>query len=296
MLRTGFDRLRANGGLNQIFPNFARLALVALIVIGGCAWRPPATPWAGGVVHPVPVRFLLTFDDGPSGAAEDNPTASILDQLAANPIQSGVKALFFVQTRNPEGGASAVGRELLRRAHAEGHVLGLHSGSARGHVKHVDFPPAELDQSLRDGSADLRALSGARQLFLRPPSWAFNDAVLAAYRTHRFHMLLDDVRARDGKHWGFKWSPRLHSHIHAELATVAEEVRAGGLPALDGAIPVIVTLHDLNTATAGNLREYMEALMEGARRSGLRVDASPFFDSRDGIERAARLRAYPATR
>ena len=48
-------------------------------------------------------------------------------------------------------------------------------------------------------------------------------------------------------------------------------------------------------ATAGNLREYMEALMEGARRSGLRVDATPFFDSRDGIERAARLRAHPAT-
>lgn len=296
MLRTGFDRLRANGELNQILPNFARLALVALIVIGGCAWRPPATPWAGGVVHPVPVRFLLTFDDGPSGAAEDNPTASILDQLAANPIQSGVKALFFVQTRNPEGGASAVGGELLRRAHAEGHVLGLHSGSARGHIKHVDFPLHELDQSLRDGAADLRALTGAPRLFLRPPNWAFNDDVLAAYRTHRFYMLLDDVRARDGKHWGFKWNPRLHSHIHAELAAVAEQVRAGGLPALDGVLPVIVTLHDLNTATAGNLREYMEALMEGARAAGLRVDAAPFFDSRDGIERAARLRAYPATR
>jgi peptidoglycan/xylan/chitin deacetylase (PgdA/CDA1 family) len=273
---------------------FARLVLIALALISGCVWRPPATPWAGGVVHPVPVRFLLTFDDGPSGAAEGNPTASILDQLAANPVQPGVKALFFVQTRNPEGGASAVGQELLGRAHAEGHVLGLHSGSARGHIKHVNFPPQELDQSLRDGAADLRALSGAPRLFLRPPNWAYNDAVLATYREHRFGMLLDDVRARDGKHWGFKWNPRLHSHIHAELAAVAEQVRAGGLPALDGVIPVIVTLHDLNTATADNLREYMQALMEGARRSGLRVGAKPFFDSRDGIERAARLRADPA--
>ncbi|MBI5611703.1 MAG: polysaccharide deacetylase family protein [Gammaproteobacteria bacterium] len=272
----------------------ARLVLIALVAIGGCVWRPPATPWVGDVVHPVPVRFLLTFDDGPSGAAEDNPTASILDQLAANPVQKGVKALFFVQTRNPEGGASGVGRELLGRAHAEGHVLGLHSGSARGHIKHVDFPPHELDQSLADGAADLRALTGAPWLFLRPPNWAHNDAVLAAYREHRFGMLLDDVRARDGKHWGFKWNPRLHSHIHSEMAAVAEQIRAGELPALGGAIPVIVTLHDLNTATAGNLREYMQALMEGARRSGLRVDAKPFFDSRAEVERVARLRADPA--
>jgi len=274
---------------------FVRLALIGLTLIGGCIWRPPATPWAGDVVYPVPVRFLLTFDDGPSGAAEDNPTASILDQLRTDPVQPGIKALFFVQTRNPEGGASAIGQELLRRAHAEGHVLGLHSGSARGHIKHVNFPPHELDQSLRDGAADLRALTGAPLLFLRPPNWEFNDDVLAAYREHRFRMLLDDVRARDGKYWGFKWSLRLRSHIHAELAAVAEEVRAGRLPVLDGVIPVIVTLHDLNTATAGSLPEYMQALMDGARAAGLRVDIKPFFDTRDGIERAARLRAHPAT-
>ncbi len=272
-----------------------RLALVTLAVIGGCVWRSSITPWAGDVMYPIPVRFLLTFDDGPSGAAEDNPTVSILDQLAANPIQPGVKALFFVQTRNPEGGASAVGRELLRRTHAEGHVLGLHSGSARGHIKHVNFPPLELDQSLRDGAEDLRAVTGASLEFIRPPNWEFNDAVLAGYRKYQLRMLLDDVRARDGVHRGFIWNPRLHSHIHTELAAVAEQIRAGELPALDGAIPVIVTLHDLNTATAGNLLEYMQALMDGARASGLRVDAKPFFDNRDDIERVARLRAHPAT-
>ena len=270
-------------------------AMAALLLVGGCVWRPAVPPWTGTEPHPVPVRFLLTFDDGPSGAAEGNPTASILDQLADNPIQPRVKALFFVQSRNPEGGASAIGRALLQRTHAEGHVLGLHSGSARGHIKHIHLSPAELDQSLHDGAEDLRAVSGAALEFIRPPNWAYDDAVLAAYRKYQLRMVLDDVRARDGKHWGFKWNPRLHSHIHAEMAWVAEQVRAGTLPVMDGTIPLIVTLHDLNTATAGNLLEYMQALMEGARAAGLQVAAKPFFDTRAEVERVARLRAEAAT-
>ena len=266
--------------------------MTALLLVGACVWRPAMPPWTGTVPHPVPVRFLLTFDDGPSGAVSDNPTASILGQLADNPIQPRIKALFFVQTRNPEGGASTVGRELLRRLHAEGHVLGLHSGSARGHIRHIKLSPAELDQSLRDGAEDVRAVSGAALEFIRPPNWAFDDAVLAAYRKYQLRMVLDDVRARDGKHWGFKWNLRRHSHIHAELAWVAEQVHAGKLPALDGAIPLIVTLHDHNTATARSLIEYMRALMDGARAAGLQVSTKPFFDTRAEVEQVARLRAH----
>ena len=104
----------------------AGVAITALLLVGACAWRPAVPPWTGAEPYPVPVRFLLTFDDGPSGALSDNPTASILAQLADNPIQPRIKALFFVQTRNAEGGASAVGRGLLQRLHAEGHLLGLH--------------------------------------------------------------------------------------------------------------------------------------------------------------------------
>ena len=52
-----------------------------------------------------------------------------------------------------------------------------------------------------------------------------------------------------------------------------------------------MTLHDLNTATAGNLLEYMQALMDGARAAGLQVATKPFFDTRDEVERVARMRA-----
>lgn len=55
-------------------------------------------------------RFLVTFDDGPHAN-----TASILEQLDTNPVQRGIKAMFFVETRNAEGGRSQLGRSLLRR-------------------------------------------------------------------------------------------------------------------------------------------------------------------------------------
>ncbi len=48
-----------------------------------------------------PVRFLLTFDDGPSASSLWNPSATVLDSLKDNPVQPDIKAVFFVQTRAP---------------------------------------------------------------------------------------------------------------------------------------------------------------------------------------------------
>ena len=70
----------------------------------------------------VPVRFVLTFDDGPDGREQDNSTASVLDTLTENPTQNGIKAIFFVQTRSKKGGATVRGQELLEREHALGHA------------------------------------------------------------------------------------------------------------------------------------------------------------------------------
>src|SRR4029077_8440596 len=83
-----------------------------------------------------PVRFVLSFDDGPSGKAEANPTAGILDVLADNAVQPGIKGIFFVQTRSSNGGATRRGHELMHRELAEGHVLALHDGSTWGHRSH----------------------------------------------------------------------------------------------------------------------------------------------------------------
>ena len=73
--------------LKTIFP-----AIACALILGSCAIVPLLSSHAA----PLPkVRFLLTFDDGPSPASEDNPTAKIADTLAANAVQAGIKAVFF---------------------------------------------------------------------------------------------------------------------------------------------------------------------------------------------------------
>src|SRR5689334_23578217 len=77
---------------------------VALALLCGCGCVPSAIrePTPGLT----PVRFLLTFDDGPSLWQPYNPTSVVLDTLAQNSVQAQIKAVFFVQTRSPSAGGS----------------------------------------------------------------------------------------------------------------------------------------------------------------------------------------------
>ena len=111
-------------------------AALALLVLCGCA-GPSLEQLRALPPNAYPARFLLSFDDGPSTREPYNPTRAILDALAHSPVQPGIKAVFFLQTRDPHAGGSAEGRALMRREHAEGHVLGVHSGSPRGHSSHI---------------------------------------------------------------------------------------------------------------------------------------------------------------
>lgn len=240
---------------------------------------------------PHPVRFLLTFDDGPSLLRPYNPTAAILDQLAANAVQPQIKAVFFVQTRAPSAGGSLYGQELLRRIHDAGHVLALHSGTARGHKSHRYLPPAELDRSLADGIADIRALSGQDPTLVRPPYWSFDARTLAAYRAHGLEMLLTDMSAHDGKIWGWHISLRRRTHFCTKLAEVRHSIEENRLPVVDGVIPVVVTFHDTNDFTASHMAEYLEILVQESNRVGLPLAPDPFYHDGPTIQRIARLRA-----
>lgn len=93
-------------------------------------------------------RLTLTFDNGPSAT-----TAEVLDVLA----ERGLPATFFVVGRRLERDG---GRELVARAHAEGHRIGNHSmthsvpfGDCRDDDGH---PHLEIDapQSLLGDLAD----------------------------------------------------------------------------------------------------------------------------------------------
>jgi peptidoglycan/xylan/chitin deacetylase (PgdA/CDA1 family) len=271
---------------------FGKKTTAALLLLALCACAGPSLEQVRALPpNAPPARFLLTFDDGPSTWEPYNPTRAILDALARNPVQPGIKAVFFVQTRDPRAGGSAAGRALMRREHAEGQVLGVHSGSARGHIDHCLMPDAELARTLADAVSDIAAISGRAPDLVRPPFWDYDARTLAVYREHGLHMLLTDVSANDGVIYFWNFSLRRRGNIRYELAKLRERIAAGKLPVVDGAIPVVVAFHDTNTFTAHHMEEYLHILTGEAADVGLVLSAKPFYGSAAAIERAARARA-----
>jgi peptidoglycan/xylan/chitin deacetylase (PgdA/CDA1 family) len=233
-----------------------------------------------------PIRFVLTFDDGPSAAASGNSTVQVLDTLERNGIQDGIKAVFFTQTRHWRGGGTATGHALIRRESEAGHVVALHSATLT-HANHRFMDAAELDASLQRGIDDLRELTGAAPVLVRPPFWAYDAATLASYRQHGLRMLLTDLSANDGKIYGVNFSWHKRSNMLKMLADTRVRWAAGVMPVVDGSVPVVVTFHDVNTYTASHLGEYLAILLDVARELDIPVAGKPFYDDRDALEQAA---------
>jgi peptidoglycan/xylan/chitin deacetylase (PgdA/CDA1 family) len=265
-------------------------AALALALLCGCA-GPSLEQLRALPRDPAPVRFLLSFDDGPSTWQPYNPTRAILDTLADNPVQPGIKAVFFLQTRDSRAGGSEAGRALMRREQAAGHVLAVHSGTPRGHVDHCLLPDPELERSLSDAKADIAAIAGRPPDLVRPPFWNYDSRTLAAYRKGGLRMLLTDVSANDGVIYFWNISLRRRSHLRNALAEARERIARGALPVVDGVIPLVVTFHDTNTFTARHMEEYLRLLTAEAVEVGLVLAPKPFYDDRAAIERAARARA-----
>lgn len=261
----------------------------ALLLLA-CQQSPVRAPEGGAEVRP-PVRFLLTFDDGPSTWEPYNPTRAILEQLAGNPVEPSIKAVFFVQTRDPRAGGGPAGAKLLKREEREGHVLALHTATASGHRSHVLLNAAELDRSLADGIQDLHSIEGEVPRLVRPPFWSYNEAVLAAYRGHELNMLLTDVNARDGVIYGWIISLHRRSHIRTALAAAKAAIVQGCLPVVEGVVPVVITFHDTNTFTAHHMTEYLNILVEEAGSNGLPLANPPFYNDKQALLRAAMARA-----
>jgi len=271
----------------------ARVLSIAALAIGlsGCIGAPiELTPQTEQRLHAQPpIRFLLTFDDGPSASSIWNPSLEVLDALADNPVQPGIKAVFFLQTRGPRAGGSDIGRSVMRRQQQEGHVLGFHTATY-WHTNHRFLSPDELEQSLTRGGSDIAAMTGAAPSLVRPPFWSFDRRTAAAYRQHGLHILLTDLSANDGKVWGITMSPRRRINLTRQLSEVRERIAAGQLPAVDGVIPVVVTFHDINRYTARHAREYLQILLDSAQATGMRTAARPFYDDHQALERAALAR------
>ncbi|MPQ67166.1 MULTISPECIES: polysaccharide deacetylase family protein [Pseudomonas] len=273
--------------------SFAALlsGLVIATSLAACIGPPmPLTPQTEQALRSQPpIRFLLSFDDGPNASSFWNPTASVLDDLAHNPIQPGIKAIFFVQTRATRAGNSDIGRALMRREHAEGHILGFHTATP-SHTNHRSLSPEELEQSLNNGIADITAITGAPPTILRPPFWNYDKRTFAAYQQHGLHVLLTDLSANDGKVWGITASPQRRANLLKHLAEVREQIARGEMPVVDGVIPVVVTFHDLNRYTARHMQEYLQILMDCARDTGVRTAEQPFYTDSSTLLRAIMAR------
>ncbi|MBB5205776.1 peptidoglycan/xylan/chitin deacetylase (PgdA/CDA1 family) [Inhella inkyongensis] len=253
-----------------------------------------AVLWMGGLgqgwAAEPPIRFLLSFDDGPSARATHNPTERIIGTLADNPVQPGIKALFFVQTGALNGGATARGRALMQREWAEGHLLGFHTATP-GHTSHTRLPDLALGQSLDQGLAEHEALLGVRPRLVRPPAWAYDARTFVAYAERGLAVLMTDLSANDGKIVWPNFSPRRRAHLLQQMRLLSERIEA--LPVVQGVRPVVVTFHDPNPYTARRLTEYLQILIDAAQQAGLPLYPRPFYDEREDLERAALARALP---
>ena len=265
----------------------ACLGLVCGLALAACRG---SLPDAVAPVSSLPVRFLITFDDGPSGAARHNSSALILDTLAHNRWQDGIKAIFFVQTRHRNGGGTDIGQKLMQRMQREGHLLALHTASPRGHINHTQMPLAELDRNLGDGVEDIRRISGTAPHFIRPPFWHHNPATVDRYAAHGLGMLLDDISIGDGKVWGITANPNARKRIRADLQKVARRIRDGEMPVVAGYFPLVMTMHDTNPTTARNLERYLGMLVEEARHVGLAVHPQPFISPGEELAQVAAVR------
>ncbi len=267
------------------------LALAAGVVFAqapGASYGSNPTPNS----HQTPaIRLLLTFDDGPSTRTSSSPTDQILNVLAHNSVQEGIKAVFFSQTRLYDIHSGALTRKLLQREAEEGHVLGVHSGTLKHHSDHRGLDNLELEGFLTDTKVILQEITGITPLLVRPPYWAFNDRTQRAYAAFDLHMLLTDVSVSDGKSWGYRANPRRRSVLREQMHAVHKRIAAGQIPIVDGLLPVIVTFHDTNTWTAKHMEEYLELLVSSAIEAGIVLDSQPFYTDRDQLEQAGLQRS-----
>ncbi len=128
-------------------------------------------------------RVALTFDDGPLPGVTDR----ILDQLQA----FGARATFFVI-----GACARDHPDLVRRAHAEGHVIGNHT---LAHSYACCFKwRAGWEDEIRRADDLIESIIGRRPSFFRPPM-GYKTWHLAGAVRHTGHLVVGwSRRAFDG--------------------------------------------------------------------------------------------------
>jgi peptidoglycan/xylan/chitin deacetylase (PgdA/CDA1 family) len=151
------------------------LLLLALVIAGAAvlshtapapflfeAFRPRESVWRVTQAPGAPATLYLTFDDGPNREW----TPRVLDALG----ETGTPATFFLIDEHitPETAP------LVRRIAAEGHAIGLHSGTRRL----MAMRPEDLAQRLESAAERIKSISGRDPCRLFRPHAGWRSAAM----------------------------------------------------------------------------------------------------------------------
>ena len=123
----------------------------------------------------------LTFDDGPWPGQTDK----VLATLKANNVHATFFMLGSQVRRNPE---------LARQVAAEGHLLGSHSGT---HKELTKLKPGKIRAEIASGISAIKAATGVRPVWFRPPYGAVNKDVRKQARALDTRIAMWDIDTLD---------------------------------------------------------------------------------------------------
>jgi peptidoglycan-N-acetylglucosamine deacetylase len=214
----------------------------ALLHVGpGVTWIPAVRRLLPGLSgRGAPGHVALTFDDGP----DPRSTPWFLDELD----RLGCRATFFVLgemlERHPGTG---------RRVAEAGHEIAVHGWR---HEYTLRTPPGRVAAEMGRTARLVRAVTGARPVWYRPPYGVLSAEALVAARWHGLRPVLWTA-------WGRDWTR--HATPESVLATLAPGLRGGAT----------LLLHDTDhTSAPGSWRSALGALaqlVDHCRSAGLRV-------------------------